>query len=208
MAYYNDDQLYRYFDKAIQRESKHKIEGLIKEIDYLYAKEIKKITNQIIQNLDSLKAKRNANSKAKPDAEIIEKMKECKLDTNNRLLVDICNRDFTINMMAYNVVSGSVYDPLNVAEKDIKARTVRTFFNPYFVLENNPFVILRAIKLHLQLNYVIDKRLHKAMLQFAPLLKDRYSKGKLLFAIESIMDECPANAEQVLKRYGLDKIGE
>ncbi|PKK96484.1 MAG: hypothetical protein CVV58_06110 [Tenericutes bacterium HGW-Tenericutes-3] len=58
MAYYNEDQLYRYFDKAIQRESKQKIEALQKEFDYLYAKEMKKITEDLTmkKNLELNKA--------------------------------------------------------------------------------------------------------------------------------------------------------
>ncbi len=47
MAFYNEDQLYRYFDKAIKRESEKRIEELHKEIDYLYAKEMKKITEDL-----------------------------------------------------------------------------------------------------------------------------------------------------------------
>jgi len=47
MPYYNEDQLYRYFDKAISRESKQKIEALQKEFDYIYAKEMKKITEDL-----------------------------------------------------------------------------------------------------------------------------------------------------------------
>ncbi len=47
MAYYNEDQLYRYFDKAIQRESQKRMEELKKETDYLYAKEMKRITEEL-----------------------------------------------------------------------------------------------------------------------------------------------------------------
>lgn len=47
MAYYNEDQLHRYFEKAIKRESESKIHKLQKEIDYIYSREIKKIMEQI-----------------------------------------------------------------------------------------------------------------------------------------------------------------
>lgn len=48
MAYYNEDQLYRYFDKAINNEADKKISTLRKEIDYLYAKEMKKIKDNLM----------------------------------------------------------------------------------------------------------------------------------------------------------------
>lgn len=47
MAYYNEDQLRRYFEKAIKRESDEQIRKLQKEIDYLYNREIKKIMDEI-----------------------------------------------------------------------------------------------------------------------------------------------------------------
>ncbi len=48
MAYYNEDQLYRYFDRSIHHESNKKIDALRKEIDYLYAKEMKKIRDDLL----------------------------------------------------------------------------------------------------------------------------------------------------------------
>lgn len=47
MAYYNEDQLRRYFEKAIKRESEEQIRKLQKEVDYLYNREIKKIMDDI-----------------------------------------------------------------------------------------------------------------------------------------------------------------
>jgi vacuolar-type H+-ATPase subunit E/Vma4 len=60
LAYYNEDQLYRYFDKAIKKEAGKKIDQLRKEIDYLYAKELKKIKEELIlkKNLELNKALR------------------------------------------------------------------------------------------------------------------------------------------------------
>ena len=47
MAYYNEDQLKRYFEKAILRESEIRIEKLRKEIDYLYSKEMSKVNAEL-----------------------------------------------------------------------------------------------------------------------------------------------------------------
>ena len=60
LAYYNEDQLYRYFDKAIKKEAGKKIDQLRKEIDYLYAKEMKKIKEELLlkKNLEQSKALR------------------------------------------------------------------------------------------------------------------------------------------------------
>ncbi len=60
LAYYNEDQLYRYFDKAIKKEAGKRIDQLRKEIDYLYAKEMKKIKEDLLlkKNLELNKALR------------------------------------------------------------------------------------------------------------------------------------------------------
>jgi vacuolar-type H+-ATPase subunit E/Vma4 len=48
LAYYNEDQLYRYFEKAINKEANVKLSALRKEIDYLYAKDMKKIKDNLM----------------------------------------------------------------------------------------------------------------------------------------------------------------
>lgn len=47
MAYYNEDQLKRYFEKAIQRESDKQVEKLRKEINAIYSREIKKVKEDL-----------------------------------------------------------------------------------------------------------------------------------------------------------------
>lgn len=47
MSYYNEDQLRKYFEKAIQRESAKRIETLKKEIDYAYQKEMSKVVSDL-----------------------------------------------------------------------------------------------------------------------------------------------------------------
>lgn len=47
MAYYNEDQLKRYFEEAILEESEKRKDKLRKEIDYLYTKEMGKINAEL-----------------------------------------------------------------------------------------------------------------------------------------------------------------
>lgn len=48
MAYYNEDQIYRYFDKAILNESRKRILELEKEIADIYNKEMKRTKEALI----------------------------------------------------------------------------------------------------------------------------------------------------------------
>lgn len=54
MAYYNEDELYRYFDKAIKEQAKLRIDDLKREIDYAYQKAMKKYKEDLAveQNLE------------------------------------------------------------------------------------------------------------------------------------------------------------
>ncbi len=70
MAYYNEDQLYRYFDKAISNESKKRIKDLETEIDYSYAKQMKKIKE---------------NLKIKKDLELNQALRTLKLEYHDKI---------------------------------------------------------------------------------------------------------------------------
>lgn len=47
MGYYNEDELYRYFDKAIRKASEKQLLALQNEIDYIYQTELKRIKEEI-----------------------------------------------------------------------------------------------------------------------------------------------------------------
>jgi vacuolar-type H+-ATPase subunit E/Vma4 len=47
MAYYNEDQLKRYFEKAIERVAKGKLASLQQEIDLMFYKELSKVKDEL-----------------------------------------------------------------------------------------------------------------------------------------------------------------
>lgn len=67
-------------------------------------------------------------------------------DMNNGVKCELSNKDFTVNMIALNVIDGSVFDPFDVKE-DIDNKVLRTKYDPTAVIESNPTVILKALKL-------------------------------------------------------------
>lgn len=48
MAYYNEDELYNYFEKAINEQAEKRLAELRKEIDYAYAKAMKRVREDLI----------------------------------------------------------------------------------------------------------------------------------------------------------------
>jgi tRNA nucleotidyltransferase/poly(A) polymerase len=85
------------------------------------------------------------------------------LDLSDAIISDLCNRDFTINMFAYNVCEDTVEDILGVIN-DLKNKTIKTFFNSEAVIMSNPMIIMRALKLQLKYGFEIDANLKRAMI--------------------------------------------
>jgi len=126
---------------------------------------------------------------------------------HNQMVIDILRRDFTINMFAYNIIQDIVIDPLRVAKKAIRDNVIKTYYNPKNLVKNNPFIILRALKLKLKYGMDIDKDLEYAMITNSnSLFKGGYSEFELLFARESIRSEGNKEADAIFDEYGLWKL--
>jgi hypothetical protein len=125
------------------------------------------------------------------------------------LNMDVYNRDFTINMMIYDVLTGKIHDVTGHAKKDLKEKLIRTFFDPDYVCKMNPIIILRAIKFKIRYGFDIDPVLEMAMKKNAPLLfSGKYTKERLIIARENVRREGKKEAQELFKKFGLEKIKE
>jgi len=127
-------------------------------------------------------------------------MKKQDLDSSSHVLHDICNKDFTINARGYNPYTGSFITPFN------GDNYIETVMDADDVLSFNPFIILRALYLSIKLGLDIDSELEEAIGKYAPVLLEKYSVDFLQFAkakIESLNEE---EAQELFKKYELDKI--
>ena len=59
---------------------------------------------------------------------------------------DAWRRDFTVNALFYDPVSGELYDHTGMGLADIKSRTVRAIGDPALRFEEDPVRMLRALK--------------------------------------------------------------
>ncbi len=101
MAYYNEEQLYRYFDKTIKREVEKKIKELTDEIEYLHAKDMKKITEDLEQKRDS-----ELNKKLRElHLSYQDKINQIGIDYDAKLLKE---RTFMTNIV-FNAVLDQIY---------------------------------------------------------------------------------------------------
>lgn len=133
---------------------------------------------------------------------------EQQANLSNQITNYLCNRDFTINMAAYNISSGKIEDPLGII-KDIKSKVIRSYLDPQAIIRENPIIIMRALKLKLKYGFEIEEDLERAIIENAYLLFDgRYSEGRLIFARESVKEEDREGADALFEEFGLSKIKE
>ena len=125
------------------------------------------------------------------------------------LNMDVYNRDFTMNMMIYNVLTGKIHDVTGLAKKDIDRKDIKTFFDPDYVCKQNPIIILRALKFHIRYGFDIDPVLEIAMKKNANLLfSGRYTRGRLAIARDNVKKEGKKQAKELFKKFGLEKLEE
>jgi len=134
--------------------------------------------------------------------EMGQKMMHYEYDRKDPVLRDICNKDFTINMMAYSVREMKVVDPIGV-KSDVENKIVKTLFDPLFVVETNPMVIMRAIALKLE-GYTLDEDLERSMIECSTLLSSgRFSPQRLKFTREYLKSKGTSDLDSLLDEYGL-----
>jgi len=117
--------------------------------------------------------------------EVRKEMREQGIPTTP-LNMDIYNRDFTINMLIYNVLTKKIHDVCKCSMEDIKGKLIQTFFSANNIVQQNPIIILRALKYKIRHGFDIDPELHIAMKRHRGLLFDgRYSDERLKIAREN-----------------------
>jgi len=125
------------------------------------------------------------------------------------LNMDVYNRDFTINMMVYDILSNKIYDVSGVSKEDLDGEIIKTFFAPDYVCKQNPIIILRALKFKIRYGFEIDPLLEMAMKKNSDLLfSGRYTDDRLRIARDNVIKEGRKQANQLFKEFGLEKIKE
>lgn len=79
---------------------------------------------------------------------------------------DLAHRDFTINAMAYDRDTTSIFDPYKGRE-DLKARFIRAVENPQERFKEDPLRLLRAVRFATELGFHIEPKTREAMASFS-----------------------------------------
>lgn len=124
--------------------------------------------------------------------------------TAGRLKDDLIRRDFSINAIALDLLSGTLHDPTDGAG-DIKARVVRVLHDLSFI--DDPTRVFRAIRLAARLGFTLEEKTEELMRQaiksgaFSTVSKERLWRELFL-----VMDEpyAPAILPELIDRGALD----
>ena len=87
----------------------------------------------------------------------------------NKLNDDLYRRDFTINAMAYNPITG-IIDPFN-GRNDLKSQIISFVGNPFDKAKEDSLRILRGIRFKSTYRFNVEENTKKAMFQNSYLLK-------------------------------------
>lgn len=92
-------------------------------------------------------------------------------NTYGTLSEDVIRRDFTINALYCNPVTGEVFDEVD-GQQDISAGKIRSIGDPLARFREDPVRILRAIRFKAKLGFEIDPDAENAIAELRPLLDD------------------------------------
>ncbi len=117
------------------------------------------------------------------------------------LKTDLLRRDFTINTLCMKC-NGEIIDKLN-ALLDLKSKKICVNGNPKIKIIEDPLRILRAIRFATLLNFTIEKKLEKAIIQNRSLVKT-LSNYRIKEEVSKILlSPNYKKGLKLLKQYGL-----
>lgn len=117
------------------------------------------------------------------------------------LAQDLKRRDFTINAMAYDPLTGFLVDHFR-GQEDLKSRLIRAVGNPSERFHEDALRIIRGIRFAAQLNFNIEAETFKAMTELSHLL-EHISKERIYAELSHIlMTEKPSVGIELLLYSG------
>jgi len=117
---------------------------------------------------------------------------------------DLARRDFTINAMAWNVVTNELVDPYG-GLKDLKLKIIRTVGSPKERFAEDYSRLLRAIRFAIQLGFKIEEKTWSAVKKHIGHINDLAESGERKVPFEIISSEFlkafNANPVETVKIY-------
>lgn len=119
------------------------------------------------------------------------------------LKIDVIRRDFTVNGM-YMDNHYQLIDFVH-GERDLNKRILKMIGNPSKRIKEDPLRIIRAVRFALQLNFDIDKKLEKAMLENKHLLKN-LKKEKIIQDLNKLISFDENRKNELFNKFSITEI--
>lgn len=121
---------------------------------------------------------------------------------SKNILDDLKRRDFTINSIAYNVKTGELVDPF-FGVADLARGVIKTVGQPLERFSEDGLRMLRAVRFHVELGFVLDSETEKAIFENNHILQ-HISKERIRDEfIKIIMSKNPMVGIVMLNKLGL-----
>lgn len=119
---------------------------------------------------------------------------------------DARRRDFTINAMFLDPISGELHD-FHDGQSDIRRRVVKTVGTPDDRFREDALRMLRAVRFTCQLGFVFDRGIQDSCVELSPLVHGLSGERVWAELSKILMTNCPENGISLLRSCGiLDKI--
>lgn len=116
------------------------------------------------------------------------------------ITVDLKRRDFTMNAMAQNIMTGEITDPVN-GRQDIQNKIIRTVFENSF--KEDPLRLLRAIQFASRFDFKIEEKTFAEIKTHAALI-DTVARERIILEIKKLfMAEKPSKGFDLMRDTGL-----
>jgi tRNA nucleotidyltransferase (CCA-adding enzyme) len=132
-------------------------------------------------------------------------------DPNLSIETDLSRRDFTINAMAYNVITHEFVDPF-LGKKDLEKKVIRTVGAAVTRFQEDYSRMLRALRFSVQLDFTVTEKVSKTIKKMAPHLHDKIdnnwviSREVISKEFLKAFDANPINSLKLFDEHGLLEI--
>jgi tRNA nucleotidyltransferase (CCA-adding enzyme) len=136
------------------------------------------------------------------DGEYTNHRKPDKVEFSPSLYEDLKRRDFTINALAYDINTHTMYDPVD-GKSDLKNKIIRAIGNPILRFEEDALRTLRACRFACVLDFTIEDDTLSAIAQTAHLIK-KISHERIRDELLKILEaQTPSRGFEFLRKTGL-----
>lgn len=119
---------------------------------------------------------------------------------------DVLRRDFSINALLMDIVSGEVFDLCEQGKADIAEGIIRSLGEPKQKFQEDPIRLLRALRFSLRFGFSIESRTYHAMQSEGRAISQLSAKC-ISAEVQKLLHYCPQETvQQELEKLGWHRI--